>query len=98
MSIMVLSERKRLAPSVTIRSAAASSILPSRMKCCLRMSGRGFPVRGSNTSPTVSLCDGGNGTPTEKRENNFQNNNHHDNDKTLAPVFNLFERFIDSLY
>lgn len=65
-SIMVFSERRRAAPSLTIRRAAASSILPSRIKCCLRTSGRGRSVRGSNTSATVNLCDGGKGTSVNK--------------------------------
>lgn len=68
MSIIVFSERRRAAPSLMMRSAAASSILPSRMKCCLRTSGRGLPVRASKTSATVSLRDGGNGTSAD-REN-----------------------------
>lgn len=68
-SIIVLSERRRAAPSLTIRSAADSSILPSRIKCCLSTSGRGRPVRVSKTSAIVSLRDGGNGTPVKnKRE------------------------------
>lgn len=65
-SIIVFSERRRAAPSLTIRRAAASSILPSRIKCCLRTSGRGRSVRGSNTSATVNLCDGGKGTSVNK--------------------------------
>lgn len=64
-SIIVFSERSRAAPSFTIRRAAASSILPSRIKCCLRTSGRGRFVSGSNTSATVSLCDGGKRTSAE---------------------------------
>lgn len=62
MSIMVFSERKRAAPSLIIRRAAASSILPSSIKCCFKTSGRGRSVRASKTSATVNLCDGGNGT------------------------------------
>lgn len=67
MSIIVFSERKSVAPSWIIRSAAGSSIRPSKMKCCLRTSGRGLPVRVSNTSDTVSLCDGGNGTAKKRK-------------------------------
>lgn len=67
-SIIVFSERRRAAPSVTMRRAAASSILPSRIKCCLRTSGRGRSVRGSNTSATVSLCDGGKSTSVNNEQ------------------------------
>lgn len=69
MSIMVFSERRRAAPSLIIRRAAASSILPSRIKCCFRTSGRGDPVRSSKTSATVILCDGGNGTSNVNKTN-----------------------------
>lgn len=63
MSIIVFSERNNVAPSFMILRAAASSIRPSRMKCCLSTSGRGLFVRESNTSEAVSLLLGGNGTP-----------------------------------
>jgi len=66
MSIIVFSERRRAAPSLIIRRAAVSSILPSTMKCCFRTSGRGDPVRSSKTSATVILCDGGNGTSVDR--------------------------------
>ena len=66
MSIMVFSWRSRAAPSLMMRSAAASSIRPSKMKCCLRTSGRGLPVFVSNTSATDNLRLGGNGTPANK--------------------------------
>jgi len=66
MSIIVFSERRRAAPSLIIRRAAVSSILPSTMKCCFSTSGRGDPVRSSKTSATVILCDGGNGTSVDR--------------------------------
>ncbi|CAB0001016.1 unnamed protein product [Nesidiocoris tenuis] len=70
MSIIVFSDLRRVAPSLMMRSAAASSIRPSAMKCCLRTSGRGRPPLLSNTSEAVSLCDGGKGT-SEKEEREF---------------------------
>ena len=65
-SIMVSSSLRMAAPPLMILSAVASSRRPSRIKCCLRTSGLGLLVRGSNTSATVSLLDGGNGTPAKE--------------------------------
>ena len=61
MSSMVLSCRNNAAPSLIIRRATSSVTRPSRMKCCLSMSGFGFAFV-SNTSWIVSLWLGGNGT------------------------------------
>lgn len=67
MSIIVFSLRSSVAPSWMMRTAAASSMRPSSMKCCLRTSGKGLPLpRRSNTSATVSLWLGGNRTPAGK--------------------------------
>jgi len=66
MSIIVFSDLRRAAPSLMILSATFSSILPSSMKCCFKISVRGLFVLASNTSAIVSLCDGGNGTPFER--------------------------------
>lgn len=63
MSIIVFSDLSSDAPSLTMRNAAASSIRPSRMKCCFSMSGRGLFVLWSHTSAVVSFRPGGNGTP-----------------------------------
>ena len=41
--------------------------LPSTIKCCLKISGRGLFVRESNTSVIVSLLEGGNGTPEKSK-------------------------------
>lgn len=62
-SIIVFSDLSRAAPSCMIRKAAASSIRPSSIKCCLSTSDWGLPVRASNTSATVNLWLGGKGTP-----------------------------------
>ena len=62
MSIMVFSCRSKAAPSLISLRATSSVTRPSRMKCCLRTSGRGFPL-GSNTSLMVSRWLGGKGTP-----------------------------------
>jgi len=62
MSIMVFSDLRSDAPSLTMRNAAASSIRPSRMKCCFNMSGRGLFVLWSHTSAVVNFRPGGNGT------------------------------------
>lgn len=68
-SIIVFSERNSMAPSVMMRNAAASSMRPSSMKCCLSTSGFGLPeLRLSNTSATVSLCAGGNRTPAKHEQ------------------------------
>ncbi len=68
MSIIVFSWRSRAAPSLMMRRAAASSIRPSKMKCCLSTSGRGLPVFVSNTSATDNLRLGGNGTPIQRQQ------------------------------
>lgn len=69
MSIMVFSDLRSDAPSLTMRNAAASSIRPSRMKCCFNMSGRGLFVLWSHTSAVVNFRPGGNGTPATEEIN-----------------------------
>lgn len=68
MSIIVFSDFSSAAPSWIILKAAASSIRPSSIKCCLSTSGFGLLViRLSNTSDTVNLWQGGKRTPVEGR-------------------------------
>lgn len=71
MSIIVFSDRKSAAPSLTMRRAAASSILPSNVKCCLSTSGFGLFVRASKTSSTVSFPDDGNLTAATRDKNSL---------------------------
>lgn len=73
MSIIVFSDLSNEAPSLTMRNAAASSIRPSRMKCCFNMSGRGLFVLWSHTSAVVNFRPGGNGTPAIERKSNDYN-------------------------
>lgn len=68
MSIIVLSERRSVEPSWISLRAAGSSIRPSWIKCCFKRSWLGFPVRESNTSANVNLCEGGRGTPAKFRQ------------------------------
>ena len=49
MSIIVFSCLNKAAPSFIILRAVSSVTRPSRIKCCLRTSGLGFPLE-SNTS------------------------------------------------
>lgn len=65
-SIIVFSDLSNEAPSLTMRNAAASSIRPSRIKCCFSISGRGLFVLWSHTSAVVNFRPGGNGTPAIK--------------------------------
>ena len=65
-STIVFSDLSKAAPSLIIFRAALSSILPSKIKCCFKISGLGLLVRWSKTSGMVSRWAGGNGTPEKK--------------------------------
>lgn len=99
-SIIVFSDLSRAAPSCMIRKAAASSIRPSSIKCCLSTSDWGLPVRASNTSAAVNLWLGGKGTPAFafclfvrticiKWENEKENNNNNKNKLEISKLISV---------
>ena len=61
----LVSEIVQLGPIWAVETGPnlGNGYLPSTIKCCLKISGRGLFVRESNTSVIVSLLEGGNGTP-----------------------------------